>query len=162
MSRWFRQYGYAPVGNELVAGALPLDEEDVERLSALSIDSVFNLCEDAEYPEDRRERVATALDAAGIREHRMPLIDYGNLSADRIEHAVGEIVALLDGGDRVYLHCRAGWQRSAVIAAAVIMVRENQAPLDALATLRRRKPNAEPLPHQRIDLLRWSAARAAR
>ena len=162
MSRWFRQYGYAPVGDELVAGALPLDEEDVERLEALSVDAVFNLCEDAEYPEDRRTRVAAALAEAGIEEHRMPLIDYGGLSADRIEHAVNEIVGLLDDGRRVYLHCRAGWQRSAVIAAAVIMVREGQPPLDALSTLRRRKPNAEPLPHQRIDLLRWSAARAPR
>ena len=64
------------------------------------------------------------------------------------------------GGRTVYLHCRAGWQRSAAVAAAVIAVRE-QVPLQhALARLRERRPEAEPLPHQRADLFTWWSQRA--
>ena len=60
----------------------------------------------------------------------------------------------------MYLHCRAGWQRSATVAAAVIALREDLSLPQALAALRQRKPTAEPLPHQRADLLRWWRARA--
>ena len=65
----------------------------------------------------------------------------------------------LDEGVRTYLHCRAGWQRSAAVAAGVVAVRTGREIEDALAYVQRRKPSADPLPHQREDLRRWWATR---
>jgi predicted protein tyrosine phosphatase len=78
-----------------------------------------------------------------------------------IERAVREILAWLDEGKRTYVHCRAGWQRSAAVAAGVVAIHEGLDIDEALLSLRRRKPSAEPLPHQQDDLRRWWDERAA-
>ena len=67
--------------------------------------------------------------------------------------------AWLDEGARTYLHCRAGWQRSAAVAAGVVAVRTGREIEAALDYVQRRKPSADPLPHQREDLRRWWAGR---
>lgn len=85
----------------------------------------------------------------------MQLVDYGELPADTVEAAVQEVVAWLRAGDRAYVHCRAGWQRSAAVAAGVIAVEDGLGIEDALAQVKARKASADPLPHQREDLIRW-------
>ena len=85
----------------------------------------------------------------------MPLTDYGGLPADELEAAVQEVNAWLDQGERTYLHCRAGWQRSAAVAAGVVAVRTGVDIDEALDNVQERKPSADPLPHQRADLRRW-------
>jgi len=161
VSAWFQRFGYAVVGDDLLAGAYPLDVQDVERLVAARMDIVYNLCEDVEYERGQRAEAEAALEAAGIEERRLPLEDYGGLAEDRLERAVTDVVGELEAGNRVYLHCRAGWQRSAAVAAGVIALREGVAVAEALERLRRRKPSAEPMDHQRADLLAWWAARAS-
>ncbi len=159
MSKWFRSYGFADVHDKLLVGAYPLDREDVSMLEWMKIERVLNLVEDTEYERGEREQVRDALYAAGIEEHRLSLTDYGRLPAPQLEQAVGEIMQWLDEGHRVYVHCRAGWQRSAAVAAGVVAVREGVSIDDALIRVRRRKPSAEPLPEQREDLLKWWAER---
>jgi protein-tyrosine phosphatase len=155
MSDWFRRFGYAEVADGLLVGAYPLDTSDVDALSQLGPDVVFNLTEDVEYGEGMREQVAQALAGAGIEERRLPLVDYGGLPERDIERAGEGVLAELEAGRRVYLHCRAGWQRSAAVAAGVIALRDGMSIEDALERLRERKPTAEPLAHQRADLLAW-------
>lgn len=159
MSQWFRTYGFAEVLDDLLVGAYPLDPGDVTALARLGTSRVLNLCEEDEYPPGERPAVERALADADIGESRLPMTDYGGLSADRIDAAVGEIGGWLDDGERVYLHCRAGWQRSAAVAAGVVAIREGIDIDEALALVQVRKPTADPLPHQREDLRRWWAAR---
>lgn len=159
MSEWFQRFGYATVADGLVTGAYPLDADDVAALGAAGIDLAYNLCEDIEYAEGQREAVQEALARAGIAERRQQVEDYGNLSGAALDRAVGDVMTELDAGRKVYLHCRAGWQRSATVAVAVIALRENLSLPLALTALRQRKPTAEPLAHQRDDLLRWWQAR---
>ncbi len=159
MSEWFSRFGFAPVADQLLAGAYPLDGEDVDRLAEAGVEVAYNLCQDEEYEPGQREAAAAALTASGIEERRLPLIDYGGLDAGALERSVGDVVAELEAGRRVYLHCRAGWQRSATVAAAVIAVREDVSLSQALERLTERKPTAEPLPHQRADLTAWWQAR---
>ena len=161
MSRWFRSYGFAEVLDDLVVGAYPLDWDDVDMLVRLGTRRVLNLTEDEEYPPGGRQAVECALAAAGIAESRFYLTDYGGLPADQLEAAVGEIGGWLDAGDRTYLHCRAGWQRSAAVAAGVVAVRHEIGIEQALVYVRERKPSADPLPHQREDLRRWWERRSA-
>src|SRR5437763_4969937 len=117
VSRWFRTYGYADVLDELLIGAYPLDADDVEMLSWLQVERVLNLAEDDEYRRGEREAVEAALAASGIEEHRLELTDYGRLPAEALEMAVQTVNSWLNEGVRTYLHCRAGWQRSAAVAA---------------------------------------------
>ena len=159
MSRWFRSYGFADVLDNLIVGAYPLDEEDVAALTHIGVRRVLNLTEDAEYRPGDRGAVETALRAAGIEEQRMGLTDYGGLPPEALEAAVKEVNAWLDEGARTYVHCRAGWQRSAAVAAGVVAARTGLDIDEALVYVQQRKPSADPLPHQREDLRRWWAAR---
>ncbi len=155
MSKWFASYGFGRVLDGLMIGAYPLDGEDVELLAFNGIERVLNLVEDEEYRQGERDAVQRALAAAGIEEQRMRLVDYGGLSAEALEEAVQTVNAWLDDGASTYIHCRAGWQRSAAIAAAVVALRESVDIDEALALVQARKPSADPLAHQRADLRRW-------
>jgi predicted protein tyrosine phosphatase len=88
-------------------------------------------------------------------EQRQALVDYGGLPSTELDAAVNRVLEWLDAGHRVYLHCRAGWQRSAAVAAGVVAIRENLDIEDALGVVQQRKPSADPLPHQREDLAWW-------
>jgi len=160
VSAWFRTYGFADVLDGLTIGAYPLDADDVSMLEWVGVERVLNLVEDEEYRPGEREAVEEALASAGIEEHRLNLTDYGGLPAEDLESAVLEVNAWLDDGARTYLHCRAGWQRSAAVAAGVVALRGGIDIDQALAYVQSRKPSADPLPHQRDDLRRWWASRS--
>jgi protein-tyrosine phosphatase len=160
MSEWFLAYGFADIGDELLIGAYPLDRNDVTMLGRLRIDRIVNLVEDSEYGPGVRDAVVEALEAAGIIERQLPLTDFAGLPSLEIETAVNQVNEWLDEGHRVYLHCRAGWQRSAAVAAGVVAIREGVEIDEALAIVQQRKPTAEPLPHQRDDLEWWWRERA--
>ncbi len=162
MSRWFRSYGFAEVLDDLLIGAYPLDAEDVAALGRVGVKRVLNLTEDDEYRAGERSAVERALASAGIEEQRLKLADYGGLAPDALEAATRELNAWLDQGFRTYVHCRAGWQRSAAVGAAVVAVRTGRDIDEALAYVQVRKPSADPLPHQREDLRRWWDARCDR
>lgn len=159
MSDWFDRFGFAEVADNLVIGAFPLDADDVGQLAADHITAIFNLVEDLEYDEGDRDVVTAALAEHGISEQRMSFVDYGALLPAQLEEAVTAVLAWLDGGERVYLHCRAGWQRSAAVAAGVIALRDKIDLAEALERIAQRKPTADPLPHQRHDLANWWALR---
>lgn len=155
VSQWFQSYGFADVLDDLLIGAYPLDQDDVDALARLGVRRVLNLTEDAEYRRGDRETAQRALEAAGIEEYRLMLVDYGSLPPEALETAVQAVNAWLDEGARTYLHCRAGWQRSAAIAAGVVALRTGLEIDEALTLVQERKPTADPLPHQREDLRRW-------
>jgi protein-tyrosine phosphatase len=159
VSRWFRSYGFAEVLDEFLIGAYPTDERDVGMLARLGIKRVLNLVEDEEYKPGRRQAVERALSETGIVESRIPLTDYGGLPPEELEQAVTTVSGWLDAGERTYLHCRAGWQRSAAIAAGVVAIRRHLDIEDALLFVQRAKPSANPLDHQREDLRRWWESR---
>jgi predicted protein tyrosine phosphatase len=161
VSSWFQSYGFADVTQNLVIGAYPLDARDVAMLANMRVQRVLNLVEDEEYRPGEREVVEQALRDAGIEEIRMRLTDFGQLPAEELEAAVVAVNAWLGEGMRVYVHCRAGWQRSAAGAAGVVAMREELDIATALERVQLRKPSADPLPHQREDLQRWWEERSA-
>jgi predicted protein tyrosine phosphatase len=160
VSDWFRTYGFEEVSDGLVIGAYPLDEGDVAALREAGIERILNLVEERESRPGERSAVELALAAAGIEEQRLDLVDYGGLPPEALERAVTTICSWLEQGARCYVHCRAGWQRSAAVAAAVVAIREGLEIDDALRLVQQRKESADPLPHQREDVRRWFVARA--
>ncbi len=161
VSGWFEHFGFAEVGDGLVMGAYPQDGDDVAALVDAGVTRVFNLVQDLEYDPGARDACATALADAGIEERRVELVDFGSLTTEQIETSAQAVVTWLEEGERVYVHCRAGWQRSATVVAAIIALREGVGPRDALEILRDRKPTANPLAHQREDLFAWWERRPA-
>jgi protein-tyrosine phosphatase len=159
VSSWFRSYGFADVLDNLLIGPYPLDAGDVQMLQRIGVERVLNLVEDVEYEPGEREAVEAAYAASGIAERRIRMTDYAGLPPAEVDEAVGLLSAWLDEDGRIYLHCRAGWQRSPAIAAGVIALREGIDIDRALAYVQQRKPSADPLPHQRDDLKRWWAER---
>lgn len=155
MSSWFTDFGRGEVAPGLLTGAHPQDAADVARLRADGVTHVVNLCRDEEYPPGSRAVVEAAYAAAGIAEQRLVSVDFGNLPPELLDAGAVAVGAALDAGGRVYLHCRAGWQRSATVAAAVLVSRNMIEPADALREIRRRRPDARPLPHQVADLTAW-------
>lgn len=162
MSDWFRSYGFAEVADRLLIGAYPLDEQDVAMLGRLRISRVLNLTEDEEYPPGARETASAALQESEISEERLSMPDYGGLPISVIDHAVRTVSEWLDEGEVVYMHCRAGWQRSAALAAAVLADHSEIGLDEALAQVKARKPASDPLPHQLEDLENWWRRREAR
>jgi protein-tyrosine phosphatase len=155
VSSWFRSYGFADVLDGLLVGGYPLDPEDVAMLQWAGIERVLNLVEDEEYGPGEREAVERALAQAGIEERRVPLADFGGLPAEPLDRAVSILGDWLGEGRRVYVHCRAGWQRAPAVAAGLVALRDGVDIEEALEVVRVRKPSADPLPHQRQDLWRW-------
>jgi atypical dual specificity phosphatase len=155
MSTWFRTYGFAEVLDNLLIGAYPLDADDVAMLNWLGVVRVLNLVEDPEYRPGEREAVQDAYASAGIVELRLDIVDFGNLPPELLESAVYQVNSWLDEGLRSYVHCRAGRQRSAAVAAGVVALRQGVDIEEGLAYVRSRKPTAEPLDHQREDLRAW-------
>jgi protein-tyrosine phosphatase len=162
MSRWFLNYGFADVHDGLLIGAYPLDADDVAMLAAASVRRVLNLVEDSEYAPGQRALIEAAFAARRIEEHRMRLTDFGRLPADQLEAAVQVVVSWMQEGVTSYVHCRAGWQRSAAVAAGAVALYDGLDVESAMASVQRRKPSANPLPHQRADLRTWWEARPAR
>lgn len=162
MSSWFRTYGFADVFDGLLVGSYPLDEDDVAMLEWAGVERVLNLVEDDEYRPEEREAVERAFAEAGIQEQRLPFADFGGLPVEPLDQAVAMVNGWVGEGRRIYIHCRAGWQRAPAVAAAVVALRNGVDIDEALDTVRVRKPSADPLPHQREDLRRWWRARVDR
>ncbi len=160
VSSWFQTYGFADVSRNLLVGAYPLDRRDVSMLAQMGVQRVLNLTEDSEYRDGERDEVIAAFADYGLEEWRMPLPDFGSLPPEALETAVRTIDEWLEEGTRIYVHCRAGWQRSVAVVAGVIAVRDGVEVDDAIDRIQVRKPSADPLPHQREDLHRWWASRA--
>ena len=155
MSSWFSSYGFADVFDGLLIGCYPLDAQDVAMLRWAGVERVLNLVEDDEYRPEEREAVERALAEAGIEEQRLPFADFGGLPFEPLDRAVSILGGWLGEGRRIYMHCRAGWQRAPAVAAALLALRDGVGIDEALEVVRVRKPSADPLPHQREDLWRW-------
>lgn len=156
VSEWFDNYDFRVVDDGLVTGAQPSDAADVARLvGEAGVTRVINLCEDVEYEDGERIEVEAAYAAAGVVEHRIHLIDFGHVTPEALDDGVATAVPWMESGETVYVHCRAGWQRSATVAAGVLAVHAGVEVDEALHRIQRRKPSAQPLHHQLEGLWAW-------
>jgi len=161
VSEWFVTRGAHEVAPGLWQGALPADADDVRWLAGRGVGRVLNLCQDLEYEPGERDAVTAAYAAAGIDEARLPSLDHGGLLPGLLERAVQQMAAWRAQGAVAYVHCLAGQERSAAVAAAVVAAQDGCSPREAVERVRRARRSARPLPHQLADLDRWWAARAA-
>jgi protein-tyrosine phosphatase len=83
-----------------------------------------------------------AAEGHGIELWQLPIRDQGVASLEETDALVQRVLAALDAGDRVVLHCMGGLGRTGTIAACALVAR-GLGPEEAIAAVRRsRDPRA--------------------
>ncbi|MBR57551.1 MAG: hypothetical protein CMH54_05765 [Myxococcales bacterium] len=108
----------------LLLGACPRSPEHVtELVSVHEVDTIVNLQTDGDFESLRlrwslmwQHMVSKGLDVV-----RVPIEDFNERSMEAgMDEAVAVVTERLQAGERVYLHCTAGINRSSTVAAAVL------------------------------------------
>jgi protein-tyrosine phosphatase len=146
--------------DRLLAGRNPLTVVDVAQLCAAGVTHVLDLREDAEWAASDRFGVEAIdeLRRRGVERKAIRVVDQGAPSPEFLDAAVAwieEIVAR--AGTRVYVHCRAGRERTAAVLAALLVSR-GVSLADALRRVRERCRGV-PMTHQVAAVRAWAAAR---
>jgi ADP-ribosylglycohydrolase len=143
------------------AGRAPIFRRDVWKLRSLGITHILDLREDLEWdgPGRRGGSAIDEIDAFGMSRLRVAIRDMGTPKPSDLDQAVAYLDAALHLGGRVYLHCRAGVQRTGAIAAAWYARREGCSVDEAIERLRQRRPDLEPMVFQVAAARAWLAER---
>lgn len=76
----------------------------------------------------------------------VPLIDGGDNTQENFDKAVDTVLRAVEKHGEVLVHCSAGISRSASVVATVLACKEDLSFDDALAQVRKVKPNVNPHP----------------
>lgn len=120
------------VDEQLILGALPLKRFHPQ-LRQLGVTAVLNMC--AEW-EDPLEELA----ADGIVYHRVPTVDFFPPEYEQILEGVQFVSEQTEAGGRVYVHCKAGRGRSAMVVMCWLMHNKQMAPEEVYEYLLTKRP----------------------
>jgi len=126
------------VAARLHAGRNPLSELDVREIAGLGVTHVLDLREETEWrgPGQWGEDAVQAIPRLGLARLHLPVRDGGAPAVGRLATAVDWIdEALATPGAAVYVHCRAGLERTAAVLVAWRARRDGSTPEAALAAL---------------------------
>ena len=126
---------YDRLDNRVIIGALPLKRQ-IDALSRVErVTGVLNFCD--EFAGHRE------YEGAGIRQLRLPVLDYCSPTAQQLENGL-EFIREQPAGGCTYVHCKAGRGRAGTMAMAYLMTDRGLAPADAQAELSRVRPHVSP------------------
>jgi ADP-ribosyl-[dinitrogen reductase] hydrolase len=141
------------------AGRNPLTARDVDRLASLGVTHVLDLREPKEWSGGGRvgQEAVDALDERGIERRHLPVPDTHAPDAATLDAAVGFLDAALaaDPAARVFVHCRAGQQRTGAVLVAWHARSRGCTGHDALAAIQASCPSIAPMEAQRQAVERW-------
>jgi len=119
--------GLSVIRPALLVGEYPTPEDAAWLRDEHGVTVVVSLQDDADLASKglRLAALEGAYREHGLGFHRIPVPDGddGNLAA-RLDDIVALLTRLVDGGERVYLHCNAGLNRAPTAAIAFLLVRE--------------------------------------
>lgn len=126
---------YDRLDERVIIGALPLRRQ-LEALARVErVTGVLNFCDEfeghANYPR------------LGIRQLRLPTLDYCSPTAQQIENGL-EFIRQQLPGCCTYIHCKAGRGRAGTMAIAYLIVEKGMAPGEAQKALSRVRPHVSP------------------
>lgn len=107
--------------------------DSLQQLSALGFGAVLTLSEEG--------LEADALEAAGLDWLHLPIRESGAPSRMQMERATGFVAAANRAGKAVFVHCFAGYGRTGVVVAG-LMIAAGEDPSAAIARVRRLRPGA--------------------
>lgn len=133
IARWLGWCRWWDVVDEHVwLGAVPF-ARDVPRLRDAGVRAVINLCEEYCGP-------IKAYELAGIKQLRIPLVDYTSPSLSQVDQCVAFIDRHVSQGEVVYVHCKAGRGRSPTIVLCWLIASRGLSPQAAEALLLSKRP----------------------
>ena len=145
---WSWHLNWDTIRHDLTVGSCPYGPADLDRLQTeAQISAVLSLQHDEclEKLEIDYPRLARHGRSQGLLMDRSPMRDFDpEDQRRRLPEAVRILHELLSQGHRVYLHCTAGINRSSLAAVAYLTWIEGQPLDDAMALLRRARPEVSP------------------
>lgn len=110
LARWLRRRRWwDTVTPQVFLGALPFARHARE-LAEQGVSAVVNLCEEYAGPVSEYQK-------RNMEQLRLPTIDFTHPSLTDVLTGVHFIQRIVDGGGKVYVHCKAGRGRSATVVA---------------------------------------------
>ncbi|HHH44106.1 MAG TPA: phosphatase, partial [Gammaproteobacteria bacterium] len=125
------------VDQHVLLGALPFPR-DVEKLSSEGVSAVVNTCQEYAGP-------VSAYKNFGIRQLRIPTIDFTPPALQDIELAVAFMNRHIADGKTVYVHCKAGRGRSATVVMCWLIQDRQISASDAQQWIRKFRPHINDL-----------------
>lgn len=119
---------------------------------ALGIETVVTV-------ESPIEREAAGWEELGVELVALPTRDWVGIPAERFEAVVSAVLERRAAGRTVLLHCLAGVNRAATLAAAVLCRRDRLSVEEAIDRVRAVRPSAAPTPEQVASLREWLGRR---
>jgi len=123
---------YNPVDKQVFLGAMPLPFHNVRDVFNKGVRAAINLCDEYSGPLSQYRKL-------GVQQLYLPTVDHFEPSAEDMRRAVQYIEEVVNRGDSVYLHCRAGHGRSAAVAVAWLIHRYGYTPKEAQEHLLRKR-----------------------
>jgi protein-tyrosine phosphatase len=108
--------------------------DEMSALRDAGVDILVSMLSQQEMDELDLTEEASAARTAGVRFVSLPTPDRGLPQTRAFKALVDELVAAMDAGNHVVVHCRMGIGRSSMVAAAVLMARGTRGP-DAWAAI---------------------------
>lgn len=145
--------------SQMAAGRNPLTARDIQILQEADITHILDLRESHEWnPPHLGIEAMNALQEAEITRLHLPIIDTQPPHNTDFDAAARWLETVLSApGNKVYIHCRAGMERTAAILCAVFARRHHVSFEESLETLKQKRPIFAPLPGQVRAAKEWLA-----
>lgn len=140
----------------ILCGRNPLTAGDVATLHEVGVQRVLDLRMDDEWDIPTRfgREAIAAMQWAGIERASVPVVDEQALSAEELDRT-WEILSAADEERILYVHCRAGIERTGSALGAFLARSQGLSLADALDRLNDAGCALRPLPHQVAAVQRW-------
>lgn len=141
----------------LMAGRNPLSAQDVMWMKEQGITHILDLREAREWKPPRFGHLALqAIEEYGLKRLHLEVLDMNAPKPETFDVACQFIEeALAQPETKVYVHCRAGMERTAAILIAYYAKTHNVSYDEALHELKKGRPILSPLPAQEKAARRW-------
>lgn len=140
----------------ILCGRNPLTAGDVHRLGQAGVQHVLDLREDKEWDTPTRfgREAVAALHWSGIERTSVPIVDTEALSKEQLDRT-WELLSTASEDRWLYVHCRAGIERTGSALGAFVARQRRIGLNEALEQLRDAGCQLQPLPHQIAAVRRW-------
>lgn len=149
------------VTERIMAGRNPLTVHDIATLAAQGITHILDLREPHEWTAKFGSEALTEIERRGLQRRHVLVGDMQAPTSAAFDAAYQFLeAALQDPNHRVYVHCRAGNERTASILVAYYACQQGVSYEAALAALRARRPTFHPLHGQARAVRQWLKSKA--
>ena len=140
----------------ILCGRNPLTAGDVHRLQEAGVRYVLDLREDREWDTPNRygREAIAAMQWSGIERTSMEIVDEEALSPEQLDRA-WKLLSTAADGPALYVHCRAGKERTGSVLGAFVARQEGIGLDKALGRLNDAGCKLAPLSHQVTAVRRW-------